>query len=97
MSGNLLIEWLIVEPCDIRLHNLIQYPIIDSDMNNTTDKNENKNVPSKKRFSLQLAPQVDEMLRLLGAQTGLKYVTIISNGIKSEWVRLGGVTEEKKK
>jgi predicted DNA binding CopG/RHH family protein len=38
-----------------------------------------------KRLNLKLTTEVDNLLRELASKTGLKLVTIISNGIKSEY------------
>ena len=42
-----------------------------------------------KRLNLKLAPNIDKMLREIARVTKLKLVTIISNGIESEYNKLG--------
>lgn len=44
-----------------------------------------KDKPNVKRLSLQLHPDVDRKLREVAAQTGLKLVTVISQGIERIW------------
>ena len=43
---------------------------------------------SSKRLNLQLKPQIDLMLREISAKTGLKLVTIISQGIEQQFAKL---------
>lgn len=40
-----------------------------------------------KRLNIQLKPDIDKMLRDISLDTQLKLITIISNGIKSEYVK----------
>jgi hypothetical protein len=41
-----------------------------------------ENIQKVKRLNLKLRPNIDKMLRELSAKTGLKLVTIISQGIE---------------
>ncbi len=43
-----------------------------------------------KRLNLALAPRIDQMLRDIAAKTGLKLVTIISQGIEAQHRKLEG-------